>query len=87
MRRSGSLAGATIDVWKAWLTGSMAVWKSRCWQRCDGGLDGGGRTADDRLGRGVDVGDDDVAVGLGDDLLDLVERREHGGHRPVVLHR
>ena len=31
MRRSGSLAGATIDVWKAWLTGSMAVWKSRCW--------------------------------------------------------
>ena len=30
MCRSGSLAGATIDVWKAWLTGSMAVWKPRC---------------------------------------------------------
>ena len=87
MRRSGSLAGATIEVWKAWLTGSMAVWKSRCWQRLDGRLHGGGGAADDRLGRGVDVGDDDVAVGLGDDPLDLVQRREHGRHRPVVLDR
>ena len=87
VRRSGSLAGATIDVWKAWLTGSMAVWKPRCWHCSTAAVDGGGGAADDRLRRGVDVGDDDVAVGLGDDLLDLVERREHGGHRPVVLHR
>ena len=33
VRRSGSLAGATIEVWKAWLTGSIAVWKPRCSHR------------------------------------------------------
>ena len=87
MRRSGSLAGATIEVWKAWLTGSMAVWKSRCWHFSTAAVDRGRGSADDRLRRGVDVGDHDVAVGLGDDLLDLVQRCEHGGHRPVVLHR
>ena len=52
----------------------------------DGSRDGSGRATDHRLGTGVDVGDDDVAVGLGDDFLDLLQRREHGSHRPVVVH-
>ena len=53
----------------------------------DGRFDCFRRSTDDRLGRRVDVGDDDVAVGLGNDSLDLGERCEHGRHRPVVLDR
>ena len=50
----------------------------------DGLLDGLGRTADDGLAAGVDVGQHDVAVDLFDELLGLLERRQHG-ERPVVL--
>ena len=49
VRRSGSLAGATIEVWKAWLTGSMAVCEAALLAALDGGLDGDGRPADDGL--------------------------------------
>ena len=54
-------------------------------QRGDRAADGIGRAAQhDLLGR-VDVGEDDVAVDRGHDLLDLRERRHHGGHGSWVL--
>ncbi len=56
-------------------------------ERLDDAIDGFGRPADDGLVEAVDVGDDDVAVGLGDDPLDLRQRAEHGCHRAVVGHR
>ena len=48
-------------------------------------LDRRGRAADHELVGGIDVREDDVAVDLGQHPLDLVDRRRHGGHRPVVL--
>ena len=48
-------------------------------------LDRRGRAADHELVGGIDVREDDVAVDLGQDPLDLVDRRRDGGHRPVVL--
>ena len=53
----------------------MALMPARL-ERRDGPLDRVGGAADDGLAGAVDVGEDDVAVGLGDDPLDLVERRE-----------
>jgi hypothetical protein len=72
-------------VWKACETGMRMAVMPAAWNRCDGRLDRGGRPADDRLGVGVDVGHHDVAVDLADDPLDVGQRAEHGGHRPVVL--
>ena len=44
----------------------------------------GGAAEHDLMSR-VDVGEHDVALGFGDDLLDLRQRRHHRGHRPGVL--
>ena len=56
-------------------------------ERRDGPLHRVGGAADDGLAGAVDVCDDDVPVGFGDDALDLGERGEHGGHGAVVAHR
>ena len=50
----------------------------------DGRFDSFRRPTDDRLGRRVDIGDDDVAVGFSNDPLDLGERGEDRRHRAVV---
>ena len=82
---SGSVAGATIFVWKAWLTGMQ---RRPCTpasvERLERRLDRGGRAADDRLAVAVEVRDDDVAVDPLQGPLDLGERREDGGHLAVV---
>ena len=46
--------------------------------------DGIGRAAEHDLVGRVDVGEDHVAVARRDDLLDLGQRRHHGGHRAGV---
>ena len=53
----------------------------------DGAVHGIGGTADDGLAVAIDVRDDDVAVGLGDDPVDLGQRGEHRRHGAVVGHR
>ena len=84
-RAAASLAGATISVWKAWLTGSgIAVCPRSCTAATARATALGGAAEHDLVGR-VDVGEHDVAVGPGDDLLDLLERRHHRGHRPGVV--
>ena len=85
--RSGSLAGATIEVWKAWLTGSGTTLYPAFCERRHGLLDRGAGAADDGLVLAVDIGDDDVAVDRLQDPFDLGERRKHGRHPAVVAHR
>ena len=83
--RSGTLAGATISVWNAWLTGSRIAVCPRFCSSALGGVDRVGRAAEHDLVVGVDVGEDDVAVDLVDDLLDLRERRDRGDHHSGVV--
>ena len=49
VRRSGSLAGATIDVWKAWLTGKRNCVEAGLLESLHRLLDGFACSADDRL--------------------------------------
>ena len=85
--RSGSLAGATIEVWKAWLTGNGDHVVAGFQEDFHGLLDGLARAADHRLAVAVDVGDHHVAVDRLQDSLDFFERRKDRGHPAVVFHR
>ena len=58
---SGTEAGATIEVWKAWLTGMRTALMPAAVNVSMICLDRGRRAADHGLGVGVDVGDHDVA--------------------------
>ena len=83
--RSGSLAGATISVWKAWLTGQRDRGVPALLHRGHGASDRVGGAAEHDLVRRVDVGEHDVAVGPGDDLLDLRQRGHDRRHRAGVV--
>ena len=80
-------AGATIDVWNAWLTGMRTACIPAAVNASMAANTAVGGTTDHGLVVGVDVGDDCIPRRVIDDPLDLGERPEHGGHRSVVLHR
>ena len=84
MRFNGSLAPATIAVWKAWLTGSGTALKPAVQEGFHCLLNCLALTADDGLALAVDVGDHHVAVDGFQGLLDFSERRENRCHAAVV---
>ena len=83
--RSGSLAGATIEVWKAWLTDNGDHVVAGFLKGFHGLLNGLAGAADDGLVLAVNVGDHDIAVDGLQNALDLRAGERTRRHASLVF--